>query len=103
MRDIEVAAYGQFVGLSRPGGQAGLEEGAGPTLFATFESETDYFGSSAQETMLNCRVRDVDAKARPVALQGSRRGRETQDMEGVGRFGWVTDPEGNRVELWQRA
>jgi hypothetical protein len=26
---------------------------------------------------------------------------ETQDMEGVGRFGWVTDPEGNRVELWQ--
>ena len=26
---------------------------------------------------------------------------EVQDMEGVGRFGWVTDPEGNRVELWQ--
>jgi predicted enzyme related to lactoylglutathione lyase len=22
-------------------------------------------------------------------------------MEGVGRFGWVTDPEGNRIELWQ--
>jgi predicted enzyme related to lactoylglutathione lyase len=28
---------------------------------------------------------------------------EAQDMEGVGRFGWVTDPEGNRVELWQPA
>jgi predicted enzyme related to lactoylglutathione lyase len=28
---------------------------------------------------------------------------ETQDMEGVGRFGWVTDPEGNRIELWQPA
>jgi predicted enzyme related to lactoylglutathione lyase len=28
---------------------------------------------------------------------------ETQDMEGVGRFGWVTDPEGNRVALWQPA
>jgi predicted enzyme related to lactoylglutathione lyase len=26
---------------------------------------------------------------------------ETQDMDGVGRFGWVTDPDGNRVELWQ--
>jgi predicted enzyme related to lactoylglutathione lyase len=24
-------------------------------------------------------------------------------MEGVGRFGWVTDPEGNRIELWQPA
>jgi hypothetical protein len=28
---------------------------------------------------------------------------ETQEMEGVGRFGWVSDPEGNRVELWQPA
>ena len=26
---------------------------------------------------------------------------EVQEMEGVGRFGWVTDPEGNRIELWQ--
>jgi predicted enzyme related to lactoylglutathione lyase len=25
----------------------------------------------------------------------------TQVMEGVGSFGWVTDPEGNRIELWQ--
>jgi hypothetical protein len=28
---------------------------------------------------------------------------DTQEMEGVGRFGWVTDPEGNRIELWQPA
>ena len=41
LRDIEVAAYGHFVGLSRPEGQAGLEEGAGPTVFATFESEIE--------------------------------------------------------------
>ena len=33
---------------------------AGPTVFATFESETDYFGSRAQQTMLNFRVRDLD-------------------------------------------
>ncbi len=30
-------------------------------------------------------------------------GEETQAMDGVGRFGWFTDPEGNRVELWQPA
>lgn len=29
--------------------------------------------------------------------------KEAQEMEGVGRFGWVTDPEGNRIELWQPA
>jgi predicted enzyme related to lactoylglutathione lyase len=28
---------------------------------------------------------------------------EIQEMAGVGRFGWVTDPEGNRIELWQSA
>ena len=28
---------------------------------------------------------------------------EIQEMEGIGRFGWVTDPEGNRIELWEPA
>src|SRR3954470_23073830 len=36
-------------------------QGAGPTVFATFESETGYFGSRAQQTMVNFRVRDLDA------------------------------------------
>jgi hypothetical protein len=34
---------------------------AGPTVFATFESETEYFGSRTQQTMINFRVRDLDA------------------------------------------
>jgi predicted enzyme related to lactoylglutathione lyase len=28
---------------------------------------------------------------------------ETQDQEGIGRFGWAVDPEGNRFELWEPA
>ena len=69
---------------------------AGPTVFATFESETDYFGSRAQQTMLNFRVRDLDAMLAQLRAKGADVAEETQDMEGVGRFGWVTDPEGNR-------
>jgi predicted enzyme related to lactoylglutathione lyase len=83
---------------------------AGPTVFATFESETDYFGSSAQQTMLNFRVRDLNFRVRDLdAMLAQLRAKradvaeDTQDMEGVGRFGWVTDPEGNRIELWQPA
>src|SRR5258708_36586268 len=34
---------------------------AGPTVFATFESETDYFGSRAQQAMINFRARALDA------------------------------------------
>jgi hypothetical protein len=47
---------------------------AGPTVFATFDSGTDYFGSRTQQAMLNFRVRDLEAML-AVALQGSGRGR----------------------------
>ena len=76
---------------------------AGPTVFATFESETDYLGSRAQQTMINFRVRDLDAMLAQLRAKGADVAAETQEMEGVGRFGWVTDPEGNRIELWQPA
>lgn len=79
------------------------QQKAGPTVFATFESETDYFGSRAQQTMLNFRVRDLDAMLAQLRARGADVAEETQEMDGVGRFGWVTDPEGNRVELWQPA
>jgi predicted enzyme related to lactoylglutathione lyase len=75
----------------------------GPTVFATFEPETDYLGSRAQQSMLNFRVRDLDAMLEQLRAKGAAVADEAQDMEGVGRFGWVTDPEGNRIELWQPA
>jgi predicted enzyme related to lactoylglutathione lyase len=76
---------------------------AGPMVFATFESDTGYFGSRAQQTMLNFRVRDLDAMPAQLRAKGADAEDETQDMEGVGRFGWATDPEGNRLELWEPA
>src|SRR3954454_1424682 len=74
---------------------------AGPTVFAAFESETGYFGSRAQQTMINFRVADLDAMLAQLRAKGADVAEETQDMDGVGRFGWVTDPEGNRIELWE--
>ncbi|WP_433634391.1 VOC family protein [Nocardia sp. CA-120079] len=72
-------------------------------MSATFESETDYCGSRAQQTMLDFRVRDLDAMLTQLRAWGADVADETQGMAGVGRFGWVTDPEGDRVELWQPA
>ena len=74
---------------------------AGPTVFAAFERDTGYFGSATRQTMLNFRVRDLDAMLAQLRAAGADVAAETQDLDGVGRFGWVTDPEGNRVELWQ--
>lgn len=75
----------------------------GPTVFATFEQATEYFGSRSQQAMINFRVRNLDAMLAQLRTTGADVAPETYDMDGVGRFGWVTDPEGNRIELWQPA
>ena len=72
-------------------------------MLATFESDTDYFGSRTQHTMLNFRVGNLDAMLAQLRAKGANVAEDVQDMHGVGRFGWVTDPENNRVELWQPA
>ncbi len=96
------AWYRDSLGLDADENGLWLQE-AGPTVFAAFESDTDYFGSGTQQAMLNFRVRDLDAMLGQLRAKGADVAAETQDMEGVGRFGWVTDPEGNRIELWQPA
>ena len=78
-------------------------QAAGPTVFATFDADSDYFGSRAQQTMLNFRVNDLDAMLAQLRAAGADVADDVQEMAGVGRFGWVTDPEGNRIELWQPA
>lgn len=96
------AWYRDCLGLDADDKGLWSQEG-GPTVFAPFESETEYFGSRSQQTMLNFRIRDLDAMLTQLRAKGADVAEETQDVEGVGRFGWVTDPEGNRIELWQPA
>lgn len=74
---------------------------AGPTVWAPFPADTDYFGRPEQGWMINLRVRDVEAILAQLRAGGATVSDEIQEMAGVGRFGWVQDPEGNRVELWQ--
>jgi predicted enzyme related to lactoylglutathione lyase len=56
--------------------------------------------SDEQAWMLNFRVRDLDAMVAQLRAAGV--GIDSQEtQEGVGRFAWLVDPEGNRVELWE--
>lgn len=75
----------------------------GPTAFATFEADTDYFGTSGQPSMLNFRVADLGAMLAQLRSHGAEVADHVEAMEGVGRFGWVIDPAGNRIELWEPA
>ena len=74
---------------------------AGPTGVSAFAQDTEYFGSRDQQAMINFRVDDLDSMLAQLRAKGADVAAETQDHEGIGRFGWVTDPEGNRIELWQ--
>jgi len=76
---------------------------AGPTVFAAFDADTEYLGSRHQQAMLNLRVRDLDAMLAQLRAAGADVDDHVEDLDGVGRFGWVLDPEGRRVELWQPA
>jgi predicted enzyme related to lactoylglutathione lyase len=96
------AWYRECLGLDAD--ENGLwDQAPGPTVFATFESGTDYFGARTQQAMLNFRVRDLDAMLAQLREMGADVVEDVQEFESIGRFGWVLDPEGNRIELWQPA
>ena len=74
---------------------------AGVVVFAPFAANTDYFPAD-QQFMLNFRVSDLDgllAQLRAAAIPI----RNETEMEGIGRFAHISDPEGNAVELWEPA
>lgn len=70
------------------------------TVWSTFAADTDYFGPDSASAMVNYRVADLDAMLEQLRAAGAK---VEEHIEGAdyGRFGWATDPEGNRFELWQ--
>jgi predicted enzyme related to lactoylglutathione lyase len=76
---------------------------AGPTVWSPFPKDTDYFGRREQGWMINFRVRNLDAMLAQLRDAGATVDDDTQTMDGIGRFGWAADPEGNRFELWEPA
>ncbi len=72
------------------------------TVWAPFAADTEYFGSAAQQLMVNFRVRDLDAMLDQLRSAGVRVDEHVHEIE-YGRFGWAVDPEGNRFELWEPA
>ncbi|HEV7485200.1 MAG TPA: VOC family protein [Thermoanaerobaculia bacterium] len=72
----------------------------GTTVWSTFPSTTKYFDPTVAPFMINYRVDDLDAMLAQLREAGATVDEKISD-EGYGRFGWATDPEGNRFELWQ--
>ncbi len=71
-----------------------------PTGVAPFKKETTYFGNMNQQFMINFRVSDMDALLLKLEKAGVKIDKERMD-ESYGKFAWVYDPEGNKIELWE--
>ena len=93
--------YEQHLGLSSQGGCITFdgEKQRGPIAIAFFPKSADYFPPT-QPAMLNFQVDDLDTVLDKLSVDGVMVDPKREEHE-YGRFGWFTDPEGNRVELWQ--
>jgi predicted enzyme related to lactoylglutathione lyase len=74
----------------------------GMTVWTPFKADTSHFDPSPHAFMINLVVDDLDgvlAKAKAEGVEPLGR----QDDESFGRFAWIMDPAGIKVELWQAA
>ena len=70
------------------------------TVWSPFKAATDYFAPSERPFMVNFRVDDLDALLAELAAKGIACVGEPQD-ESYGKFGWIMDPDGLKIELWE--
>lgn len=72
----------------------------GTTAWNLFKEDTSYFAPSTASFMINYRVADLHALLAALRAEGCKVEDKVDESE-YGKFGWVIDPEGNKVELWQ--
>ena len=73
--------------------------GTGTTIWNPFKEDTSYFAPE-KSFMINFRVHDLHALVAALRTEGCAVDDKVDESE-YGKFGWVQDPEGNRIELWQ--
>src|SRR5450432_2544836 len=72
----------------------------GATTWNIFPATTTYFAPSSAPFMINYRVENLEAMLKILREEGCDVDAKTEESE-YGKFGWVMDPEGNKIELWE--
>jgi predicted enzyme related to lactoylglutathione lyase len=102
------AWYEKHLGIQRaPDGSGAIfpRRGAdgnadGMTVWSVFPQSTKYFDPSPSPFMINYCVEDLDALLEELKKEGVTIDPHREDYD-YGRFAWIMDPDGNRIELWE--
>ncbi|HTA38612.1 MAG TPA: VOC family protein [Candidatus Acidoferrales bacterium] len=78
----------------------GFDDGRAVNVWAVFDEASDYFEPTNAPFMINFRVDDIDGLLERLASEDVWIDERREDHE-YGRFAWIQDLDGNRVELWE--
>lgn len=101
--------YSRHLGLHRMEGGGGVifewrdpqaPERIGMTVWSLFPRSSDYFKDSRSPVMINYCVANLDEVLEALKQEGISIDPHRENYD-YGRFAWITDPEGNRIELWE--
>jgi len=70
------------------------------TQWSPFKEDTKYFEPSKKEFMMNFRVENLVELLAALKEEGVTIAGEMEEYD-YGKFGWIVDPEGNKIELWE--
>ena len=107
-RDATLAWYREHLGIESDawGGFAfqwldkGDPEETGYTVWSAFPADSTHFAPSEAPFMVNFRVADLEGLMAALKAEGVEVVGEIQQHEN-GKFGWILDPEGRKIELWE--
>ncbi len=94
---IDVQAWG---GAAFSWSDGAGEPAGGTTIWSVGQAGSDQFAPGTASFMINYRVDDLTALLQALRSEGCQVLDKVEDGE-FGKFGWVIDPEGNKVELWE--
>lgn len=99
--------YEKYLGIKREGGYVvfpwsgeGNMSEDGMTAWSIFKKQTEYFNPSTAPFMINYRVDGIDGIIAALEADSAAVDLKREDVD-YGRFAWISDPEGNRIELWE--
>ena len=75
-------------------------EKEGYSVWGLFKEDTKYFDPSNKEFMINFRVEDLDGLLKSLEAAGIKQVDKMEEYD-YGRFAWIIDPEGTKIELWE--